>query len=291
MSAGSRLVVGPFNRVEGDPEVHLDIAGGEGALGAGERAPLLGIRADARRRGPARRADDHAADLRHLLDQPVDGCGARARRRDLLVPTPQGAAMAALIHAVENVSDHLVHFTMFFMPDFTRPVCSARPWHRRAVVRFTALEGGAPLDAFCALARQVVDGHPRARALAGGGVLSRVAGRLLELARMQILMEGIARAIDPSARFIMHGRPAAVGQGAGLVEAARGALGHWVRIEASYQIAAPTTRNFSPLDAAGVPGPLEAALFGAPGAEGEATPVAVQHVLRSFDPCMVCTVY
>jgi len=25
--------------------------------------------------------------------------------------------------------------------------------------------------------------------------------------------------------------------------------------------------------------------------EGETTPVSVQHIVRSFDPCMVCTVH
>jgi hydrogenase large subunit len=85
------------------------------------------------------------------------------------------------------------------------------------------------------------------------------------------------------------------GTGVGLVEAARGSLGHWLRVErgriASYQIVAPTSWNFSPRDAAGTPGALEAALQGAPVRQGEATPVAVQHVVRSFDPCMVCTVH
>ncbi|MVX50701.1 hypothetical protein GQF56_23130, partial [Rhodobacter sphaeroides] len=39
------------------------------------------------------------------------------------------------------------------------------------------------------------------------------------------------------------------------------------------------------------PGPLEAALVGAPVEPGETTPLSVQHVVRSFDPCMVCTVH
>jgi hydrogenase large subunit len=84
-------------------------------------------------------------------------------------------------------------------------------------------------------------------------------------------------------------------QGVGLTEAARGALGHWLRVErgriAHYQIVAPTSWNFSPRDAAGTPGALEAALVGAPVLPGETTPVAVQHIVRSFDPCMVCTVH
>ncbi|MCI4661386.1 MAG: nickel-dependent hydrogenase large subunit, partial [Neomegalonema sp.] len=49
--------------------------------------------------------------------------------------------------------------------------------------------------------------------------------------------------------------------------------------------------NFSPRDAEGQPGALELALEGAPVRAGESEPVAVQHIVRSFDPCMVCTVH
>lgn len=147
-----------------------------------------------------------------------------------------------------------------------------------------------------ALARQVVDGHPLALALAPeGSVRARIAGRLLEIARTQLWLEGWVRALDPSEGFLEPARIPREGTGVGLTEAARGALGHWVRIEngriARYQIVAPTTWNFSPRDADGHPGPLEAALVGAPVAPGDETPVAVQHVVRSFDPCMVCTVH
>lgn len=147
-----------------------------------------------------------------------------------------------------------------------------------------------------ALARQVVDGHPLARALAGeGSVRARIVGRLLEIARTQLVMEAMLAAIDPAARFMADWAAPRDGVGEGLVEAARGALGHWCRIEkgriASWQIIAPTTWNFSPRDAGGVPGPLEAALVGAEVQPGEDTPIAVQHIVRSFDPCMVCTVH
>jgi hydrogenase large subunit len=87
----------------------------------------------------------------------------------------------------------------------------------------------------------------------------------------------------------------AEGRAAGLSEAARGALGHWLVVRdgriANYQIVAPTSWNFSPRDAQGTPGALEQALVGAPVVPGETTPVAVQHIVRSFDPCMVCTVH
>jgi hydrogenase large subunit len=131
--------------------------------------------------------------------------------------------------------------------------------------------------------------------MAGGGVLARVAGRLLELARLQKAMEDLVAGIDPGATFMRSDPAPRNGSGEGLVEAARGALGHWLRIEdgriVGYQIIAPTTWNFSPRDVKGVPGPLEAALEGAVVAEGETTPISVQHIVRSFDPCMVCTVH
>lgn len=84
------------------------------------------------------------------------------------------------------------------------------------------------------------------------------------------------------------------GEGLGLVEAARGALGHWVKIErgkiAQYQVITPTAWNGSPRDSAGVRGPIEQALIGTP-IEDLDNPVALGHVVRSFDPCLVCTVH
>lgn len=477
----TRLIVGPFNRVEGDLEVQLEIAGGR-VTSARVNSPLY--------RGFERMLT--GKDPRDALTIVPRICGicsisqSAAAARALAAacgtePEPQGERIAALIHAIENVSDHLTHFNLFFMPDFTRAAYAGRPWHDRAVARFAAMAGGAPratvearadlmhvlglmagkwphtlaiqpggvtraptardrarilaslaafrrhlegtvfgapVEAFAALAslprlmawdrgdaglfveiaadldlaglgrgdgrylsfgaypiegghafapgtwqgdkapldtrqitedpshawmlgetahpargltepdedmreaayswckapryggrvmetgalaRQVIDGQPLARDLAGGpdglggGVLARVAGRLLELARSQILMEELARGIRPEARFMSGPVTLREGEGEGLVEAARGALGHWLRIEkgriASYQIVAPTTWNFSPRDQAGVPGALEAALVGAPVQPGEATPISVQHIVRSFDPCMVCTVH
>ena len=65
--------------------------------------------------------------------------------------------------------------------------------------------GGRPVEVG-ALARQVVDGHPLALALAAeGGVRARIAGRLLEIARLMIWLETWAAALDPSARFMDTG--------------------------------------------------------------------------------------
>ena len=148
-----------------------------------------------------------------------------------------------------------------------------------------------------ALARQVVDGHPAALDLVrdGSNIRARVAGRLLEIARTQLLLEDWVAALRPEERFMEDISLPADGSGEGLVEAARGALGHWITIRdgkvSNYQIVAPTTWNFSPRDANGTPGPVEAALEGAPVGADEDTPLSVQHIVCSFDPCMVCTVH
>lgn len=476
MSPPARLVVGPFNRVEGDLQVTLEVAEGR-VTAARVNAPLYrGFEVMLQGRDPFD-ALVITPRICGICSISQSAAAARALADAMgLTPTPQGALAAALIHAAENAADHLTHFHLFFMPDFTRPAYAGRAWHGRAVERFTAMEGsaqrsaiaaraellhvmgllagkwphtlaiqpggvtrapgpsekirlGATLRAFrryleqtlfggrledfvalsspaalahwqggdvalflqiaedldlaglgqgagrylsfgaypgpegpafargvwqdgaraldpaaivedlshawmtgpaahpmqgqtlpdeamsdpayswCkaprlngapmetgALARQVVDGHPLAQALAQqGGVFARVVARLLELARTQILMEEILAQLTPGAAFMARGQLPRQASGAGLVEAARGALGHWLRIEegriASYQIIAPTTWNFSPRDAAGVPGPLEAALQGAAVGEGETAPLNVQHIVRSFDPCMVCTVH
>ena len=149
-----------------------------------------------------------------------------------------------------------------------------------------------------ALARQQVDGHPLIRDLVrqgGGNVRSRVIARLLEIARVVVQMEEWARGLTPKAPFCCQGQVPDEAQGMGMIEAARGSLGHWMKVKKgrilNYQIVAPTTWNFSPRDASGAPGALEQALVGARLRDGEEDPVSVQHIVRSFDPCMVCTVH
>ena len=149
-----------------------------------------------------------------------------------------------------------------------------------------------------ALARQVIAGHPLARSLAatqGGNVMSRVVMRLVEIARVLPEMERWAEELVPAEPYCAVGEIPEDAQGIGLVEAARGSLGHWLNVSRgrihNYQIIAPTTWNFSPRDAQGQPGALEQALAGLAANADGATPAAVQHVVRSFDPCMVCTVH
>ena len=472
-SSTTRLIVGPFNRVEGDLEVRLDVADGR-VQNAWVNATMY-------------RGFEQILQGKHPLDalvyvpricgicsvtQSVAAARALGAAAGAEVP-PNGEWLTKLMLACENAADHLTHFYLFFMPDFTRAVYANRPWHAQAVERFAAQSGSHAREAVAvrqrwfhilgtlggkwphtqsigpggssrnvsaselfrlgarvaemrgflervlygvrleeiaaleseaalanwhardpqrgdlrlfltiahdlqldtlgrgpertlssagvwdgtqltplntehitedahhawladadearhpargvtlpqiekasaytwnkaprlrgevaetgALARQLADAQPLVRALwakGGGNVLTRVLARSIELARLVLWAEQALRAITPNApcssEFVLPDHADSYG----LCEAARGTLGHWLSIRggkiANYQIIAPTSWNFSPRDRLGTPGALEAALVGTPVLPGETTPVAVQHIVRSFDPCMVCTVH
>ncbi len=479
----TRRVLGPFNRVEGDLEVKIEVENGAVAQ-AWVNAPLYrGFEHILRGKNP-RDALVYAPRICGICSVSQSVAAARAlATAQGLTPVPNGLLATDLSLAVENISDHLSHFYLFFMPDFARPVYSGEAWHADIAARFRAMTGtaaspylaahadfkhmlgilagkwphtlavqpggstrpveaqevirllmilsgfrrfletvvyDAPLEAFAemtsrtaldhwaqasrgdlarfwrlsqmlnlhhlgraedrfmsygsygshaaplfrsgtyhhgrradlqaaaisedashawlrqqegprhpfagvtlpdldrpdgyswckaprlngevmevgALARQVVDGQPLALDLVeheGGNVRSRVLGRFIEIARLVPAMEGWVKALRPRQPFCETVNLPDEAEGAGLVEAARGALGHWLRISKghilNYQIIAPTTWNFSPRDEGGRPGALEQALVGAPVRPGEDDPIAVQHIVRSFDPCMVCTVH
>jgi hydrogenase large subunit len=150
-----------------------------------------------------------------------------------------------------------------------------------------------------ALARQYVADDPLIGDLVvranGSSVFGRVVARLLELAKTVLATESWVDDIRLKQPFCVSSAVPAEGAGTGLIEAARGALGHWLVVKDGailrYQIIAPTTWNFSPRDQDGQAGPLEQALTGLDvGALGAKSPL-VQHVVRSFDPCMVCTAH
>lgn len=479
----SRRIVGPFNRVEGDLEVKLDIEG-DRVVDAWVVSPMYrGFEQILRGKNPL----DALVYVPRIcgicsVAQSVAAARALADIQGVVTP-PNGEAAINLIHACENVADHLTHFYLFFMPDFARETYATESWFPDVAARFKAVEGNAArevlparaefmhlmgllagkwphslaiqpggttralevqekariqallysfrqflervlfgdsleaitaldsvdaLDHWCgqaspssgdfryflhiarildletlgragdrfmssgaypqsgeqllapgvfdgglsaldqtaiaedishswmcsqeearhpfdgvtlpsmedsgaytwckaprldgqvvevgALARQLVNAHPLVVDLvgrSGGNVRNRVIARLLEIAVVVQAMEQWATTLVPREAFCDHAPMPKEGRGSGMIEAARGTLGHWLTIEngriLNYQIVAPTTWNFSPRDGRGQPGALELALAGAPVREGEADPVAVQHIVRSFDPCMVCT--
>jgi hydrogenase large subunit len=82
--------------------------------------------------------------------------------------------------------------------------------------------------------------------------------------------------------------------GMGLIEGSRGALGHWIEIKDkkihNYQAVVPTTWNASPRDDAGNPGPMEQALIGTKIRDKD-NPFELVRIVRSFDPCLACSIH
>jgi uptake hydrogenase large subunit len=88
--------------------------------------------------------------------------------------------------------------------------------------------------------------------------------------------------------------PPSDGDGFGAINAARGSLGHWIKVRdgkiANYQIVTPTAWNGSPRDGAGRRGHWEESFVGMEIADLD-NPVELFHVVRSHDACLVCTVH
>jgi hydrogenase large subunit len=84
-------------------------------------------------------------------------------------------------------------------------------------------------------------------------------------------------------------------QGAGFMEAPRGALGHWIVIKDgkidNYQAVVPSTWNAGPRDPDGVPGAYEAALQDNHAIHDPKQPVEILRTIHSFDPCIACAVH
>lgn len=149
------------------------------------------------------------------------------------------------------------------------------------------------------LAERIVAGAPLFNDLLrreGANLVLRQLARLTRPATLLPAMESwlVEMAERPHLSYYTPVESIRDGRGFGLIEAARGALGHWVEIRdskiARYQIVTPTAWNSSPRDHAGVRGPWEEALIGTTIADID-NPVEAGHVIRSFDPCLVCTVH
>ncbi len=147
------------------------------------------------------------------------------------------------------------------------------------------------------LARLVNDGDAFVMDLVqrhGPSAFVRQTARLHETLRLLKRLGAWLDEVDPEEPFFTASPRALSGDAMGLVEAPRGILGHWIRVAdgkiQNYQIITPTGWNLSPRDSSDVPGPLEEALVGAPVPDPD-RPVALSYIVKSFDPCLYCTVH
>lgn len=147
------------------------------------------------------------------------------------------------------------------------------------------------------LAQMIISGHPLFRDIVGRSGPSAFVRQLARLVRAAELIPAMETWLaETNGRGCFYRRVDGIerGQGMGAIEASRGALGHWVKIAdgriEKYQIITPTAWNGSPRDSDGVRGPWEEALLGTK-VNDPTNPVELGLVVRSFDPCLVCTVH
>ncbi|MBF0120909.1 MAG: nickel-dependent hydrogenase large subunit [Desulfobacterales bacterium] len=147
------------------------------------------------------------------------------------------------------------------------------------------------------LSEKIISGNPLFYDLIkhkGPNVFIRELSRLVRVAETIPIMEKYLHEISHSEPFYLSPKNIVDGEGFGLINVARGALGHWVKIKqgkiSNYQIITPTSWNASPRDSAGIRGPMEEALIGTQ-IDNISNLVNIEHVIRSFDPCLVCTVH
>jgi hydrogenase large subunit len=145
--------------------------------------------------------------------------------------------------------------------------------------------------------KEMVDGSLKAlkaRPAALFSVLGRHLARALCAKFIVDSLEGWALSLKPGQPAYVEYQLPEEAHGMGIIEGARGALGHWIEIKdrkiANYQAVVPTTWNVSPMDDKGQHGPIEQALIGTK-VKDEKNPFEVVRIVRSFDPCIACAIH
>ncbi len=237
------------------------------------------------------------------LDLPP-GTGVRGPRTDATHLVPAGFARAAQVTPFDE-SQVAEHVAYSWYADYeggrhprageTQPYASgggSRKYSWAKAPRYAGLPAETgPLAEF------VIGQNPLFLDLLNEGrpnAFARQLARLVRPAGLMPAMEQWLSEVTPDGTFYVPAPLIHSGAGFGATEGARGALGHWVKIANGkierYQIITPTAWNGSPRDSDGVRGPWEEALVGTPVADAD-NPVELGHVIRSFDPCLVCTVH
>jgi len=179
----------------------------------------------------------------------------------------------------------------------TRPYASGQSGDAYSWLKAPRYEGQAVETG--PLAEMLVDRNPLFQDLVqkqGSNALVRELARLTRPAKLLPVMLTWLDELRANQAGLFYQKVASIpdGEGAGLIQAARGALGHWVKVLdekiSHYQIITPSAWNGSPRDANGGRGAWEEALIGTP-IKDESNPVEAGHVIRSFDPCLVCAVH
>lgn len=129
--------------------------------------------------------------------------------------------------------------------------------------------------------------------------LGRHAARMLEAKFLADACADWNAAINPASSCYDYKKiPKTITKGAGLAEAPRGALGHWIKIEgrkvAKYQCVVPSTWNFSPRDNSNVAGAVEQSLetsWIGSDADPQGQIVNILRIVHPFDCCIACAVH
>lgn len=231
------------------------------------------------------------------------GSSVRERKRDANL-TPAGFAKktAVLPFDQSKVAEHIAHswFTGYEgavhpLSGQTSPYATGnegKGYSWAKAVRYDGLSAETS-----PLAEMVIQKNPLFLDLMkerGASAFVRQMARIVRstelIPAMEVWLDEVA-AGDP---FYAPPGPMGNGEGFGLIQGSRGALGHWVKMKddkiESYQIITPSGWNFSPRDSEGNRGPVEEALLGI-ALKDFANPVELEHAIRSFDPCLVCTVH
>jgi len=156
---------------------------------------------------------------------------------------------------------------------------------------------GAPYNASGLIAAALALTVPVQPASALISALGRHAARALEAKYIADAMALWVNQLVADAQCYTYKRiPKQISKGAGLCEAPRGALGHWIKIEgrkvAKYQCVVPTTWNGSPKDALAQHGPIEQALMNSNiGLNPTDQIVRLLRLIHPFDICIACAVH
>lgn len=128
----------------------------------------------------------------------------------------------------------------------------------------------------------------------GYSCMDRIFARVLETQKIVNIVERLIDRVELQPNNQMPYTIPEKAYGAGLVDTARGALGHWLEITDKvihhYNIITPSVWNLSPKDITGLPGVVERALIGSK-INNLNEPVEIGRIVRSFDPCVSCATH